>query len=137
MIHTGRLYDVQLGYYENQLAQDEFTIHPPCEQQSAIPMDTRLLKMLVFLFVTPPTTPSMPVRWNGDRRAPTGFGTKAQRSSSGTRASLLTTGTNFDAHGAPSSLLLSGRPRRIRGSQSGLGLRGEPSTLSRANGTSA
>ena len=32
MIHTGRLYAVELGYYENQLALDEFTIHPPCEQ---------------------------------------------------------------------------------------------------------
>ena len=32
MIHTGRLYAVELGYYENQLALDEFTIHPPCEE---------------------------------------------------------------------------------------------------------
>ena len=27
-----------------------FALHPPCEQRMVIPMDTRLLKMLVFLF---------------------------------------------------------------------------------------
>ena len=41
---------LSLATTKKQVAQDEFAIRPPCEQQSAIPMDTRLLKMLVFLF---------------------------------------------------------------------------------------
>ena len=50
VIHAGKQYDVELGYCERQAAHDDPSVRPPCEQQSAIPMDTRLLKMLVFLF---------------------------------------------------------------------------------------
>ena len=50
MIHCGQLYDVELGYYNHGLAQDHFDMHPPCKQRLVIPLDTRLLKMLVFLF---------------------------------------------------------------------------------------
>jgi hypothetical protein len=50
VIQAGKQYDVELGYYDRQAAEDEPSVRPPCEQQSAIPMDTRLLKMLVFLF---------------------------------------------------------------------------------------
>ena len=50
VVHSGKLYDVELGHYNNQQAQEEFTLHPPCEQKLVVPMGTRLLKLLVFLF---------------------------------------------------------------------------------------
>ena len=50
MKHSGQLYDVELGYYDRQLSQDHFALHPPCEQRMVVPLDARLLKMVVFLF---------------------------------------------------------------------------------------
>ena len=121
VILAGKQYDVELGYYERQAAQDKPSVRPPCEQQSAIPMDTRLLKMLVFLFdveqMYDPPDHALYDGTRGGRRAPTGCGKQSQQWSSGTGDSPLTTGRNSVAQSAPSSLLPSRTTQRAPGSR--------------------
>ena len=50
VVHEGKRYDVEIGYYDRQMEQDSFDLTPVCEQHHVIPLDIRVVKLLVFLF---------------------------------------------------------------------------------------
>ena len=50
VIQEGKRYDVEIGYYDLLMEQDGFDLAPVCEQHQVIPLDIRLVKLLVFLF---------------------------------------------------------------------------------------
>ena len=50
VVQAGRRYEVKIGYYERQTYQETFELTTICDQHQAIPLDIRVLKLLVFLF---------------------------------------------------------------------------------------
>ena len=50
VIHEEKRYDVEIGYYDRQMEQDSFNLTPVCEQHQVIPLEVRVVKLLVLLF---------------------------------------------------------------------------------------